>query len=263
MKNWSDIRRDATRFNVENITPYQSGEDKKVQVERAFEALAPRYDLLNRVLSLGLDPLWRRRAVRLLQRNARPHQILDLATGTADLAILSARKLKQTQITGVDLSQAMLNVGRQKIEKTRLTNRITLEVADALALPYPDHSFDAATIAFGIRNFADIPAGLTEVHRTLHSGGHLLILELSLPKRGIIRWLSQLYMRRWLPLIGTLLTGCRKEYAYLPASIEHLPPPHAMCNMITEAGFTMLHCTSYTFGLCTCYLAVRTTPASL
>lgn len=247
-------------MKVEDLTPYQTSEEKRIQVERAFNALAPRYDMLNRILSLGLDPLWRHRAIRLLCRT-KPQRVLDLATGTADLAILTARKLPDSTIIGIDLSEEMLSIGQRKIAQAALAQRITLERGDALSLPYPDQSFDAITIAFGFRNFADIPTGLAECHRLLKSGGHLLILELSLPRNRIIRWFSQLYMRHWLPFIGTLLTGCRREYTYLPASIEHLPPPAAISNMLTNAGFDMHPVKSYTFGLCTCYLATRTTDA--
>jgi len=239
-------------IRVEQLKPYGSGDDKRAQIAQAFDTLADRYDLLNRVLSLGIDTRWRVRALRLLQADP-PHRLLDVATGTGDLAILAARRLPQTQITGVDLSQGMLEVGRAKVAAARLDARIALQLGDAQSLPFADASFDAATAAFGVRNFASLSAGFAEIRRVLRPGGRFVVLELSEPTAFPFRQLYRFYLRHGIPLVGRLLTGHAREYAYLPASIEQVPQGTEMLELLRAAGFTECRCERYTFGACTCY----------
>ncbi len=239
-------------MSVETVTPYATDECKRAQIARAFDTLAHRYDLLNRVLSLGLDLGWRRRALRLLSAPP-PARLLDVATGTADFAILAARRLPQSHVTGVDLSEGMLDVGRRKVSAAGLTARVTLQAGDCLALDFPDASFDAVTTAFGVRNFENLAAGFRSMRRVLKPGGRVVILELSEPCHAPLRQLHRFYLRRWIPAIGRLLTGHAREYAYLPASIEQVPQGEAMLALLRQAGFAECHCERYTFGICSCY----------
>ncbi len=243
-------------MRVESVTPYATSEGKSAQIARAFDTLAPRYDLLNRILSLGLDLGWRRRALASLKPLA-PHRLLDVATGTGDLASLAARLLPHARITGVDLSEAMLAVGRAKLAAAGLSGRVTLLPGDALALAFPDASFDAVTVAFGVRNFADLAAGFRELRRVLAPGGRLIILELSVPEPRLLRPLHRLYLFRWIPLVGRLLTGHGREYTYLPASVASMPQGAELLALLRAAGFTACRYERFTFGACTCYQADR------
>lgn len=244
-------------MGVENVKPYNTDEGKREQVARAFDVLAHRYDRLNRVLSLGLDLGWRRRALRTL-RDAPPARLLDVATGTGDFAVLAARLLPQTSVTGVDLSEGMLAIGREKVAAAGLSNRVTLQAGDALALDLPDAAFDAATAAFGVRNFENLAAGFREIRRVLKPGGRFVVLELSEPQAFPLRGLHRFYLRRWIPFAGRLLTGHAEEYAYLPASIEQVPQGEAMLALLRGAGFADCRCARYTFGICSCYTGERT-----
>ena len=239
-------------MNIEHVTPYATGESKRVQIERAFDTIAHRYDRLNRLMSLGIDVLWRRRALRLLLPNA-PTRLLDVATGTADFAIHAARRLPHARITGIDLSEGMLQIGRAKVENAGLADRVTLTAGDCLSLPFTDGTFDAVTVAFGVRNFEDIPAGLTEMRRMLKPDGRIVILELSQPEHFPMRPLFRFYTKAVMPLMGRLFAGHAEEYRYLPASIEHVPQGDAMLALLRGAGFTDCRRETYTFGICSCY----------
>ncbi|MEI7902734.1 MAG: ubiquinone/menaquinone biosynthesis methyltransferase, partial [bacterium] len=178
---------------------------------------------------------------------------LDIATGTADFAIMAARRLPQARITGVDLSEGMLEAGRKKVAAAGLTGRITLKAGDCLALEFPDATFDAATAAFGVRNFEDLAAGFSELRRVLKPGGRLVILELSEPPAFPMRPLYRFYLRHVIPLVGRVLTGLTSEYRYLPASIEHVPQGETLLALLSQAGFADCCFESYTFGICSCY----------
>ena len=244
------------KTRVEHVTPYDTDERKHVQIARAFDTLAHHYDLLNRVLSLGLDLGWRRRALRVLL-GSQPARLLDVATGTADFAILAARRLPQTAVTGIDLSAGMLVIGRRKVAAAGLNARIALQLGDAQSLPFSDASFDAATAAFGVRNFENLAAGFAEIRRVLRPGGRAVILELSEPHAFPLRQLHRFYLRHWIPFVGRLLTRHAREYAYLPASVQQVPQGEEMLDLLRAAGFSECRCERYTFGICTCYTAVR------
>lgn len=239
-------------MNIENLTPYATNESKSVQITQAFDVIAHRYDRLNRVLSFGIDLLWRHRALRLLQA-APPARLLDVATGTADLAIMAARRLPHTRIVGIDLSEGMLRIGRAKVAAAGLDSRITLTPGDGLALAFPDASFDAVTSAFGVRNFENLLTGFREMRRVLKPGGRIVILELSEPRAFPMRPLFRFYLRNVMPWVGRLLTGHGREYQYLPASIEKVPQRGEMLSLLQAAGFTGCRCKAYTFGICSCY----------
>ena len=239
-------------MNVEKITPYASGESKRVQITQAFDVIAQRYDRLNRVLSFGIDLLWRHRALRLL-RDDQPTRLLDVATGTADFAIMAARRLPQATITGIDLSEGMLRIGRAKVAEAQLDERIRLQIGDCLSLDFADASFDAALAAFGVRNFENMASGFAEIRRVVKPGGRIVILELSEPKAFPIHTLFRFYLRHIIPFAGRLLTGHTREYLYLPASIEQVPQGETMLDLLRAAGFSDCRCETYTFGICSCY----------
>jgi len=218
-----------------------------------FDAIAQRYDLLNRLLSLGIDQRWRRRTVAALGV-AGQGNVLDLATGTADLAILIARSAPSATVTGVDPSARMLAVGREKVARQALTGRVTLEEGDAQELPFADATFDAATIAFGIRNVPDRPRGLRELARVTKPGGRVAILELSEPRGGLLGPLARFHVHTVVPWLGSLLSGA-KQYRYLQSSIAAFPPADEFAKTMQVAGLRVLEVRSLTFGVAHLYVA--------
>lgn len=211
--------------------------NKKEQVRKMFDSIAPSYDLLNHLLSFGIDCQWRRRTVSLVAAG-HPHDILDVAAGTGDISIAMARRIPGTTITGIDLSEEMLAAGRTKVSHRKLDNRITLLCGDAERMPFADASFDAVTIGFGIRNFSDIKAGLAEAYRVLRSGGKLFILEFSTPHGMVFGPLYRFYFHRILPVIGRLISKDSSAYTYLPNSVDHFPDNLLFLQMLEHAGFS-------------------------
>lgn len=223
-----------------------------------FDSIAPDYDLMNRAMTFGIDRLWRRKAVGML-RSVRHDDILDIATGTGDLAITLARRLRPCRVTGIDLSAEMVAIGREKVAKKGLADAVTLGIADCLALPFADSTFDVITCAYGVRNFADLLAGLREMHRVLRPGGTVMILELSTPTSPVVRPLYDLYAGKIIPAVGRMVSGSRSAYSYLPASIGAVPQREAMEALLAEAGFSSPSTLSLTFGTCAIYTALKPT----
>jgi demethylmenaquinone methyltransferase/2-methoxy-6-polyprenyl-1,4-benzoquinol methylase len=232
--------------------PIGEAAGKRVQVEAMFDAIAPRYDLLNRVLSLGIDQWWRIQVVDWL-RPEQPARILDVATGTADLAVMAERRLHPRAVVGVDISARMLAFGRTKLRRRGLAPRITLVQGDAARPPVPDDAFDAALVAFGVRNFEDLEAGLAGIRRALRPGGALVVLEFSQPRAFPIAPLYRFYSRYVLPRIGQAVSGDPAAYTYLPASVAAFPDGPDFLARMRAAGFTTLTWRPLTFGIVSLY----------
>lgn len=234
------------------ITPYQkSDRSKKEQVRHMFDRIAPRYDLLNHLLSLGIDRRWRKALVRAVAKQ-QPATILDVATGTGDLAI-ALRTRTGAAVTGVDLSPEMLRLGVEKCLKLGL--EIPMIEGDAEALPFPDGSFEAVTAAFGVRNFENLTAGLSDMHRVLTVGGGLYILEFSMPRSRFVAWFYRLYFLHILPVIGGVISRERKAYSYLPKSVEGSLYGKAFTDKLTQVGFTNVTLCELMGGIATLYTA--------
>jgi demethylmenaquinone methyltransferase/2-methoxy-6-polyprenyl-1,4-benzoquinol methylase len=221
-----------------------------------FDSIAPRYDLLNHVLSVGLDQKWRRRAVRELQLGAAP-RVLDLCTGTADLAFAAVEQHADALVVGVDFSGAMLRFGLGKVRRASLSRRIRLVRGDATRIPLADASCDAATIGFGIRNVAEPQRALAELGRVLRPGARLAILEFGQPRIPGIRTLYTWYFRYLLPAIGKVVSRHQSAYSYLPASVGTFPPPAEFAKTIESHGFVSVRAVPLTFGIVYLYIAVR------
>jgi demethylmenaquinone methyltransferase/2-methoxy-6-polyprenyl-1,4-benzoquinol methylase len=221
-----------------------------------FSAIAPRYDFLNRLLSAGRDRCWRREAIRTTAIPSRG-RLLDICTGTADMALEAARQFPDARIVGVDFSRPMIALGTAKVERARLSDRITLQVAPAEALPFPDESFDATTVAFGLRNVPDRLRGLREMHRILRPGGCAVILEFTTPPSPVFSGLYHGYFRHVLPWIGRLVSGHPSAYSYLPASVADFPTPDGLTAWMHEAGFAAVSYRLLTGGIVTIHVGRR------
>lgn len=232
------------------------GKVKQEQVRRMFDRIAPTYDKLNHMLSLGIDRRWRRSAVDALGKFY-PQQILDIATGTGDFALLLAKRIKPQHITGADISEGMMAVGREKVLKEGLQDTISFQWEDCTNLSFPDGSFDAVTSAYGVRNFHNLDAGLREMQRVLRPGGHLLIVELTSPPRFPMKQLFWVYAHVVMPLLGRLISHDDSAYTYLPASMEAFPQPEQMEGILRKAGFAEIQWKRFTFGISTMYLAEK------
>lgn len=232
--------------------PIGEVEGKTEAIEDMFDAVAPRYDLLNRVLSLGIDTYWRTRAVRLLE-DEQPTRVLDVATGTADLAIKAERMLHPREVVGIDLSAEMLEYGREKLDRLGLSGRISLVQGNAEALPFDDDAFDAALVAFGVRNFEDLDAGLSDIRRVLRPGGRLVVLEFSRPRRFPIKQLYNWYSNNILPRIGGALSPNEDAYEYLPSSVAAFPDGSDFLGRMHDTGFHDVLWTPLTFGIASLY----------
>jgi demethylmenaquinone methyltransferase/2-methoxy-6-polyprenyl-1,4-benzoquinol methylase len=228
---------------------------QKQHVRSLFDSIARRYDLLNHLLSGGIDMYWRRRAVGRLDPAA-GSRILDVATGTADVAIAAAR-LAPREIVGVDIAEEMLTIGRRKVSARGLDGLITLRHGEAEALPFPDGSFDAAIVAFGARNFESLSAGIAEMRRVLRTGGTLVVLEFSRPRLFPFRQVYLFYFLRLLPLAGRLISGHPEAYAYLPASVMAFPDGEEFLELLRREGFAHAAAERLTFGIATIYTAYK------
>jgi demethylmenaquinone methyltransferase/2-methoxy-6-polyprenyl-1,4-benzoquinol methylase len=232
--------------------PYKNSNlGKKGQVEEMFDHISHRYDLLNHLLSANIDKLWRKKAIKMLHA-FRPGSILDIATGTADFAIAAA-KLKPEKIVGIDLSEGMLKVGRQKIEKKGLSHLIELQKADSEALPFDDFTFDSAIVGFGVRNFENLEKGLSEIYRVLRPGGVFIVLEFSLPKNKVFRQLYFFYFTKILPWLGKLVSKNNRAYTYLPESVREFPDGDSFVRILEKTGFENCRWIAQTMGIATIY----------
>ncbi|MCO6495097.1 MAG: bifunctional demethylmenaquinone methyltransferase/2-methoxy-6-polyprenyl-1,4-benzoquinol methylase UbiE [Bacteroidetes bacterium] len=229
---------------------------KKDQVVIMFDSISRRYDFLNRFLSLGIDQSWRKKAVKsLLPIN--PKKILDIATGTADLAIAATKYAQPESIIGVDISSGMLKIGEKKVQKLGLQKTITLKIEDSSSLSFADNTFDAVTVGFGVRNFENMEAGLAEIYRVIRPGGMLAILEFSQPTTIIVKQCYNFYFKTILPAWGRLFSGSNKAYSYLPASVLAFPDGKRFLDILEKLGFKEPKQRKLTFGICSLYVAIK------
>lgn len=241
------------KYAHDTVLPDQSSTlEKKDQVAGMFNDIAHRYDLLNRLLSGGIDMHWRRKALKEL-KGLEPQKMLDVATGTADVAILANTILAPKQIIGVDISEGMLDLGRKKIEKLGLQEVISLETGDSESLRFSDNEFDAITVAFGVRNFQRLLQGLREIYRVLSPGGKLVILEFSKPSGQGVKQLYQMYMQYATPTVGKLFSNNRGAYEYLNNSVQAFPEGESFLQIMQQAGFSKPYLKKLSFGICTIY----------
>ena len=245
-----------SNYPQEKVKPYNEDERKAVQVEKMFDNIAPTYDNLNHVLSMGIDKSWRRKAINKL-KPFHPQKMMDVATGTGDFAIQACQVLQPKELIGTDISEGMMNVGREKVKAARLDKQISFAKEDCTALTFTDNCFDAITVAFGIRNFENLDQGLKEMHRVLVPGGHLVILELSQPEGFPMKQLYAIYSKVVIPTIGKLMSKDRSAYTYLPESIKAFPQGEIMQDIIRKAGFRQVSFKRLTMGICTLYFATK------
>ena len=243
-------------YEQEKINPYGREGDKGELVEQMFNNIAQNYDKLNHRLSWDIDRSWRKKAIRQLCPYE-PKTILDIATGTGDFALLAAKMLKPEKLIGADISEGMMEIGRQKVKAKGLDAVISFEKEDCTALSYSDGTFDAVTAAFGIRNFADLDKGLSEMCRVLKPGGHLSIVELTTPVSFPMRQLFHLYSHTFLPIYGRLISKDTSAYSYLTKTIEAFPQGERMVDILCKAGFKKASFKRLTFGICTMYFATK------
>jgi len=239
------------------ITPYKSSEQsKKQQVEQMFDTISGEYDSLNRVISFGIDVKWRKKVVQLVA-DTEPESVLDIATGTGDLIINLAKKTNAQKLIGLDISEGMLSVGRKKITADGLDERIEMVQADSENMPFKDNSFDAITVAFGVRNFEHLEKGLTEILRVLKPGGIFIILETSVPTKTPFKQGYKIHCKYILPAVGRVFSKDKNAYAYLSESASVFPFGEALNNILRKIGFTNVVDQPQTFGVATLYTASK------
>ena len=243
-------------YRQEEIKPYEQEGEKTQQVEQMFDNIAPTYDKLNHRLSWDIDRRWRRKAIEQLSDH-RPKTMLDMATGTGDFAILAAKMLKPDKLVGADISEKMMEIGRQKVKSEGLAEVITFMKEDCMNLSFADNTFDAITAAFGIRNFQDLDRGLREMCRVLKPGGKLSIVELTTPVSFPMKQLFGIYSHTILPVYGKLISKDSSAYHYLTATIEAFPQGEQMVDILHKAGFGEAWFKRLTFGICTMYGATK------
>ena len=240
---------------AEKILPYKdSGKDKKKQVAEMFDNIAEKYDFLNHFLSLNIDKIWRKKTVLLLKKT-KPEKVLDIATGTGDLALEIYKRLKPDKITGVDISEGMLKVAREKIQRKKLSQVIDFRVGDSENLKFDDNYFDAVTVAFGVRNFANLKAGLKEMYRVLKPGGKIVILEFSQPEKFPVKQFYRFYSKYLLPFFGKLFSKDKSAYTYLPESVNAFPYGEKFLKILEETGFSSVGAKKFAFGISSVYYA--------
>jgi demethylmenaquinone methyltransferase/2-methoxy-6-polyprenyl-1,4-benzoquinol methylase len=238
-----------SKFAHDEVVPYQHSQlDKKEQVADMFNSIAYRYDFLNRFLSVGIDIWWRKKAISQL-KTLSPQKVLDVATGTGDVAIMTYKMLKPVKITGIDISEGMLELGRKKIAKAGFSQRIELLKGDSEKIPFEDNHFDAITVAFGVRNFQNLDKGLKEMYRVLQPGGRMVVLEFSKSRNVLFNF----YLNVVAPAVGKLFSKNKEAYQYLNDSVQAFPEGQTFINIMHDAGFTQTYLKKLSFGICTIY----------
>jgi len=241
------------------VVPYKEKEaGKREQIAEMFDNISPKYDFLNRLLSGGIDIWWRKKAISML-RSAKPKLILDIATGTGDLAIEAVKQLSPDKVIGVDISEGMLEFGREKMKKLGMENVIELQSGDSEKLLFDNNTFDAVIVSFGVRNFENLEKGLTDMCRVTKKGGTCLIVEFSNPKAPVIKQLYWFYNATILPLIGKLVSKDKAAYSYLPESVKAFPEGNDFLKVFEKAGFSQTKAIPLTFGICTVYIGKKST----
>lgn len=243
-------------YEQEQIKPYDGAGEKGELVEKMFDNIAPAYDTLNHRLSWNIDKYWRNKAIKQLKALA-PKTMLDIATGTGDFAILSAKMLHPEKLIGADISEGMMEIGRQKVAREGLDNVISFAKEDCLNLSFADNTFDAVTAAFGIRNFQDLDKGLSEMCRVLRPGGMLCIVELTTPVHFPMKQLFRIYSSTVLPIYGKMISKDSSAYDYLNKTIAAFPQGERMQQILHDAGFSNARFERLTFGICTMYIATK------
>lgn len=243
-------------YKAEKIRPYKTDASKRDQVEQMFDGIASRYDAMNSWLSLGLDMWWRKKALRKLQ-DLPIDTLLDIATGTGDFAILANDILKPKKITGIDISDGMMDVGRVKVKKINLDKIISFENQDCAAMTFANETFDAAVASFGVRNFANIDKSFQEIVRVLNPGGVFMFIELTTPTIQPFKFFYNVYSKSFIPFITRLLSKDKRAYDYLPASIKAFPQGEEMLRILKKSGFETVASSTLTLGVCTIYVAKK------
>ena len=237
-----------------SIKPYNSLQSKKDQVKHMFNMIASKYDFLNHTLSLGMDYVWRKKAIKKILNN--PKEILDIATGTADFAI-SVAKHTQANITGIDISDQMIYVGNKKIQQKKLNNRIKLSIEDSENLPFENESYDAITAGFGVRNFENLEQGLREIYRVVKKDGYVVILEPSTPKVFPLKQIFSFYFQKILPFIGSIVSKDKSAYSYLPNSVKSFPDGDDFIKILNKQGFSKANYYPLSLGIVSLYVAIK------
>lgn len=240
----------------ESITPYGSGADKKEQVAEMFDHIAPKYDLLNQVLSLGIHKGWRRKTVKKLVA-LNPKVVMDVATGTGDLAIEVVKQLNPDKVYGVDISAGMMKLGEEKVKAKGLDKVISFQLGDSEKLPFENNTFDAITVGFGVRNFAHLEVGMKGMYDALKPGGMLAVLEFSKPHKFPMKQLTNFYYKFILPLVGRMVSSDKRAYTYLPESIQAFPEGPAFLEVMKKSGFSDVRWQPLTFGVASIYTGIK------
>jgi demethylmenaquinone methyltransferase/2-methoxy-6-polyprenyl-1,4-benzoquinol methylase len=246
----------ATQVDFTKVKPYNQDEEKTAQLARMFNTISDKYDRFNDIMTWGMARMWRRSSLLALKK-FQPKLILDIAAGTADMCIKSYEYLNPDYVTGVDISEQMLEMGRVKVAKANLSDKITLQVQDVSAMTFADASFDAATIAFGIRNFEKLNESLQQIYRVLRPGGHLLILEMNEPEKGLLFKGYKLYTRVFVRMTAKYLSSDKQAYDYLQQSMHAFPNGERLINILAGNGFKLNKYRKFTFGVCSMYLVEK------